>query len=146
VAFRLSEKWQAVLFAAILIVAIAVLYRAAVGFQPGAIATRVVGFVKLDIEGNGWSIHYAPIITTNNTAFGLLVEASARLGFSVANQTYQFPEGIFVTAINGTVNGEGGRWWQYWVDGVYAGVAADHQELHDNDIVLWSFSPSMEGM
>ncbi len=131
---RLSERQQAVLFAAILLAAIAGVYAMTEVLQP------------LDVRGAGWSIHYAPAATMNNTAYGILSEASARLGFSLDHVTFQIPEGVFVTAINGSVNGEGGRYWQYWVNGVYGDVAADHKALNDGDVVLWSFSASGEGM
>ena len=141
----LSERHQAVLFAGVLIASIAGLYAAAQLLQPPPVLAYVVHFVQLDVEGSGWSIHYAPTATTNNTAFALLLEASTRLGFSVAYVPYQIPQGFFVTAINGSANGGGGRFWQYWVNGAYGDVAADHQALHDNDIVLWNFAPSQEG-
>lgn len=143
---RLSERQQAVLFAAILLTAIAGLYATTEFLQPAPVQARVVGSATLDVRGDGWSIRYAPAATTNNTAFGILSEASTRLGFPVAYVTFQIPQGIFVTAINGSVNGDGGRYWQYWVNGVYCDVAADHKALNDDDVVLWRFSPSQEGM
>src|SRR5206468_12148855 len=60
------------------------------------------GSVRLDVEGAGWSIRYTPTATNNNTVFGLLLEASAKFGFTVAYITYQIPQGVFVTAINGS--------------------------------------------
>ena len=143
---RLSERQQAVLFAAILLAAIAGVYAMTEVLQPAPVQARLVGFATLDVRGASWSIRYAPAATTNNTAYGILSEASARLGFSLDHVTFQIPEGVFVTAINGSVNGEGGRYWQYWVNGVYGDVAADHKALNDGDVVLWSFSASQEGM
>ncbi len=134
------------MFAAILLTAIAGVYAMTQLLQPASVRARVVGLATLDVRGDGWSIRYAPAVTTNNTAFGILLEASARLGFPVAYASYEIPQGVFVTAINGSINGEGGRYWQYWVNGVYGDVAADHKALSDNDVVLWSFSSSQEGM
>src|SRR6266705_2826822 len=62
----------------------------------GPVQARVVGFATLDVRGNGWSIQYAPAATTNNTPYGILSEASARLGFSLDHVTFQIPEGVFV--------------------------------------------------
>ena len=145
-ALRLSERQQAVVFAAILLTAIAGLYATTQLLQPAPVQAQVVGSATLDVRGDGWSIRYAPAVTTNNTAFGILSEASARLGFPLSYAIFQIPQGVFVTAINGSVNGEGGRYWQYWVNGVYGDVAADHEALHDGDVVLWSFSASQDGM
>lgn len=143
---RLSERQQAIVFAAILIPAIAGLYATTQILQPIPVQASVVRLVHLDVEGVGWSIQYAPLSTNNNTAFGLLLEASAKLAFPVKYVWYQIPQGVFVTAINGSVNGEGNRYWLYQVDGAYPNLAADHQALHDDAIVRWSFSSAQEGM
>jgi len=145
VAVRMSEKQQAILFAAVLIAAIAGLYATTLLLQPVPVQASEVHFARLDVEGVGWSIQYAPVTTNNNTAFGLLLEASAKLAFPVAYVWYQIPQGVFVTAINGSVNGEG-RYWLYQVNGVYPNIAADHRALHDDDVVRWSFSTAQEGM
>jgi hypothetical protein len=145
VAIRLSERRQAVLFAAILITAIAGLYAATQLLQPVPVSTYVVHLTQLEVEGSGWSIRYAAIATANNTAFGLLHEASTRLGFSLTYVPYEIPKGVFVTGINGSVNGQGGRFWQYWVNGQYANLAADHMALHDHDVELWKFIAAMDG-
>lgn len=143
---RLSERQQAIVFVAILIAAIAGLYATTQLIQPVPVQASAVHQVHLEVEGGSWSIAYAPLATMNNTALGLLLEASAKQGFPVAYVWYQIPQGVFVTAINGSVNGEGGRYWQYWVNGVYGDVAADHKALHDDDLVVWSFSSSQGGM
>src|SRR5688572_13324595 len=144
-AFRLSERVQAVVFVAILIAAIAGLYAAAEMLQPDPVTTSLVRSVRLDVQGNGWSILYRPEATTNNTAFDLLVEASVRLGFSVDYAHYEFPKGVLVIGINESMNGNGGRYWQYWVNGVYGPVAADHRGLRDGDAVIWRYTVSQEG-
>ena len=143
---RLTERAQAVLFAAVLMTAIAGLTGTAILLQPAPVSVHAVGSVRLDVEGAGWSIRYTPTATNNNTVFGLLLEASAKFGFTVAYLTYQIPQGVFVMAINGSMNGEGGRYWQYWVNGAYGTIAADHAALHDHDVVLWNFSASVEGL
>lgn len=144
-AFRASERVQAVLFVAILVGSIAGLYATAQSLQPAAVPRYNVHLVKLAVQGEPWAIDYRPIATANNTVFKLLREASAKLGFSLAYVPYQIPQGVFVTAINGSANGEGGRFWEYWVNGVYGKVAADHQGLQDGDVVLWKFSIPQEG-
>ncbi len=145
-ALRLSERQQAMVFVGILITAIAGLYATTQLTQPVPVQASAVHLVRLDVDSGGWSIAYAPLATMNNTAFGLLLEASAKLGFPVAYIWYQIPQGVFVTAINGSVNGEGSRFWLYQVNGVYPSLAADHQALHDDDVVRWTFSASQDGM
>ncbi len=137
---RLSERVQAVAFVAIVIVAVAGLYAVVQALQPAAVQTLVIRHARLDVQGEGWSIRYEPVATTNNTAFAILREASVALGFSLTYVPYEIPKGVFVTGINGSMNGDGGRYWEYWVDGSYGTVAADHQGLHDGDMVRWIFS------
>lgn len=143
--FKVSERVQAVLFVAILVGAIAGLYATAQSLQPAVVPRYNVHLVKLNVQGEPWTIAYRPIATANNTVFTLLREASAKIGFSFAYVPYRMPDGVFVTAINGSANGDGGRFWEYWVNGVYGKVAADHQGLQDGDVVLWKFSIPQEG-
>lgn len=140
----MSERVQALVFVAILVTAITGLYAIAQQSQPRPVVAAEARLVSLDVEGDGWSIHYRPSVTVNNTAFGVLREASAHLDFSFTYQVYEVPPGVFVTEINGSVNGEGGRYWQYWVNGTYESVAADHRGLQGGETVLWRFSIPME--
>src|SRR5437899_10789815 len=141
----MSEKQQAILFAAVLIAAIAGLYATTLLLQPVPVQASAVHFVRLDVEGVGWSIQYAPVTTNNNTAFGLLLEASAQLAFPVTYVWYQIPQGVFVTAINGSDNGEW-RYWQHQVYGLYPNIAADHRALHHDTVLRWSFHTAKEAM
>jgi hypothetical protein len=141
----MSERLQAVVFVAILVAAIAALYATAELLQPAAVRSDTVHLVTLEVRGDGWTIHYRPAATANNSVFGILREASTHLGFSLTYVPYEIPQGVYVTSINGSANGDGGRYWQYWVGGTYGTVAADHQGLQDNDLVLWKFSIPMEG-
>ena len=141
----MNERRQAILFAVLLIPAIAGLYAATQLIQPAAVQPSVVHAVHLEVLGVGWTISYDATLTTNNSVFSLLLEASGALGFPVAYVPYEIPRGMFVTAINGSVNGEGGRYWQYWVTGAYGDVAADLEPLHDHDAVLWKFVSSAGG-
>ena len=141
----MNERRQAILFAVLLIPAIAGLYAATHIIQPAGVQPSVVHAIHLEVLGIGWTISYDAIVTTNNTVFSFLLEASDTLRFLVAYVPYEIPRGMFVTAINGSVNGEGGRYWQYWVSGAYGDVAADLKALHDHDTVLWRFVSSVEG-
>ena len=142
---KLSERQWAILLVGILVAAIAGLYATTLAIQPPEVPPAVVRSVHLVIEEPGWSIRYDPASTTNNSAFSLLIEASSRLDFPVRYLTFQIPQGVFVTEINGSANGEGDRYWQYWVNGVYADLAADRTGLHNDDVVLWRFAIPQEG-
>ena len=142
---RLSERHQAILFVVVLAIAIAGTFRLTLALQAPAVLSVGPIRASLVVDGDVWRIEYLDVATTNNTAFGILLEASERLGFEVRWTTYAIPPGVFVTAINGTANGAGGLGWQYWVSGAYGRVAADRQEVVDGEVVLWRFAVGQEG-
>lgn len=142
---RLAEWHKALIFVAALSVTVAGLYAYVQASQPPRVQPQGVRGVHLTIDGGSWRIDYAPAETTNNSAFAILMEASEAFGFPVEYVRYTIPDGVFVTAINGSRNGEGGRFWQFWVNGAYGSVAADHAAIHDGDAVLWWYTSSREG-
>ena len=77
--------------------------------------------------------------TTNNTVYGLLMEASQRLHFAVVSQPYTLPAGILVMSINGTANTPSGPGWQYWVGTTYGDRAANLYPLSDGSNVTWRY-------
>jgi len=142
---RLTERQQAIVFGVALTISLAGLYGMIQAIQPPPVTSKGVLRASLVVEGDGWTMGYLDVETRNNTAFGILLEAGDRKGFSVEWVDFAIPPGAFVTAINGTVNGQGGKWWQYWVNDVYGDVASNRKELFDGDLVQWRFVVSLEG-
>jgi hypothetical protein len=132
-------------FAVVLGVAIAGVYGLAAAMQPPPVVSRGPIQVSLVVDGDTWRIEYLDVVTRNNTAFRLLLEASERRGFDVRWTEYAVPPGVFVTSINGTTNGQAQKAWQYWVNAAYGRVASDRQEIVDGDVVRWAFVVSQEG-
>ena len=129
-------------FAVALIASVGALY----GYLEATV-TRPVGtegtvVASLLVEGPGWTIRYANATVENATAFRILVQAGEALGFDVRWIAYVSPPGTFVTGINGTANGQGGLFWQYWIDGTFGTVASDRAPLHSSDLVIWRFAAS----
>ncbi|MBI4262072.1 DUF4430 domain-containing protein [Candidatus Uhrbacteria bacterium] len=48
--------------------------------------------------------------------------------------------GVFIRQIGGKKNGTEKKYWQYWVNGQFAMVAADKQVLQSGDTLLWKFT------
>jgi len=134
-----------VIFLVVVGVAIAGLYGWIQVSQPPPVRATGVTGVSLVVNGAGWSVHYGPVTTTNNTAFGILLEAARHMGFSLQWINYTLPAGVFIISINGSANGQGGEFWQYWVDGAYGEVAADHAPLSDGATVTWAFAADQGG-
>ncbi len=142
---KLSERTKAVIFLVVLSVAIAGLYGWAQASQPPPVASRSVGGVSLLVDGGTWVIRYGPIVTTNNTAFGILLEAAHHLHFAVIYDNYSFPAQVFVVSINGTANTPTGPGWQYWVGNTYGDRAANLYPLSNDDNVTWRYTANQEG-
>lgn len=145
---ELSQRTQAVIFLVAVGTAIAGMYGIVQATQPPPVPAETVRNVSLVVETPDWTITYGPVTTTNNTVYGILIEASHRLHFTVDPPTTNgsFPNEVFVTAINGTTNGQGQLWWQYWVNDVYGNTAANLYALHDGDHVAWRFTANQEGV
>lgn len=142
---RLSERTQAVIFLVALGVAIAGLYGWVQATQAPPVRPNVVVGVRLLVDGGPWQLDYGPVTTTNNTAFGLLLEASHRLHFPVVYQNYSLPAGVFVISINGIANSAGSAGWQYWVGTQYGDRAANLYPLSDGANVTWRFTADQGG-
>lgn len=52
--------------------------------------------------------------------------------------------GILIEKIGSKSNGENNKYWQYWVNNVYALVAVDTYRLKPNDVVLFKFTNSQQ--
>jgi hypothetical protein len=107
------------------------------GISTASTATRVPGKLAGNIE---LTIDYG-----NSTQL-VFPNISGETVFDILNQTAivdftQYAYGKFITSINGVVNNAGGNghYWQYWVNGELAPVAADNYVLADADQVLWKY-------
>ncbi|PKK85471.1 MAG: hypothetical protein CVT48_05265 [Thermoplasmata archaeon HGW-Thermoplasmata-1] len=91
------------------------------------------------INGYGWTVEYSNITTINATAYLFLLECASVRGFEV-NATYhaQF-DSFFVESINGSVSGDDGRYWMFYVNGVTATAGCDKTVLCDGDTVEWRY-------
>jgi len=53
------------------------------------------------------------------------------------NNNYDF--GVFIESIGGVKNGDGGKYWQYYINDVLGDVAADKKNLTSGDVAEWRF-------
>jgi hypothetical protein len=137
---HLPERVKAALLAAAIVVSAMGLILAARAFRPEAPVLTEGISVSMRIEGPDWTIDYGNNETRNNTVFLFLLEAARTLHFAVAWSNWSPPySAVFIEAIDGARNGDGGRWWVFWVDGVYANAAADLTILRGGETVVWRF-------
>ena len=50
--------------------------------------------------------------------------------------------GMFIDSINGKINGNNNKYWQYWINNEYGTVSADKRVLLSGDVVFWKFTSS----
>lgn len=76
---------------------------------------------------------------SGQTVFDILKSVTAREGLAFVYDppgTY----GVFIRQIGARKNGEQKKYWQYWVNGEFAMVAADRYTLQSGDTILWKFT------
>lgn len=92
-----------------------------------------------------------PVISNNTLTYVIIGEKSSQTVFDALkelsnggkafelkyNNNYSF--GVFVESIGGIKNGDGGKYWQYYVNGKLGEVAADKKEVKAGDKVEWRF-------
>ena len=138
----MRERPQAAVFVASWLASMAAVLAAVGAVVPAQPIASSEVRVTMVIEGPGWTIEYGAS-TTNGTAFLMMEEASANLGFDIDYVEYGWPlDDVLITSINGTRSGDiSGYDWHYCVNGRYATRGALHQVLGDGDIVLWVYAP-----
>lgn len=77
-------------------------------------------------------------VTETTTALQLLRESSRSSGFAVSEKEYA-GLGTLVERIGDFQNGDGGKYWTYYVNESFAPVGADAYVLQPGDAIEWRF-------
>lgn len=96
----------------------------------------------MKIVSSDWNLEYMNVNTENVTVADFLFECANHNNFTVKKKYWKGYKSFLIEAINGIENGEGDRYWQYYVNGKFADVGCSNYFLHDNDVVEWRFEPS----
>jgi len=95
--------------------------------------------VKIVIIGDKWRIDDNLFAYEGDTIFSILEKCSMRNDFSIEYTYYEEFDSLLIDSINNDVNGEGGMYWQYYVNDDIPMVGCDQYEVSNGDYVLWSF-------
>lgn len=64
----------------------------------------------------------------------------AKKGIALEYDNYGGEFGVLITQIGDKKNGEGGRYWQYFVNGKYATTGASTYRVKAGDVIEWRFT------
>jgi hypothetical protein len=95
--------------------------------------------VKMIVLGNGWTLEGNLIAYSDDTAFSILEELSNKNRVSFEYTYYEEFDSVLIDSINGDVNGEDGKYWQYYVNEDIPMIGADKYTVSNGDYVEWRF-------
>ncbi|MDX9893398.1 MAG: DUF4430 domain-containing protein [Patescibacteria group bacterium] len=97
--------------------------------------------VNLMIDfGTDRIVTYAATEFAQGSVFDLLKQAAQANNFEIGYQDYGGDLGVFLESIDGVANdSRSGRYWQYWVNNVYAQVGLSNYQLKPGDVVTWKY-------
>ena len=105
-----------------------------------AVMPAVVFSLMID-SGGGDIVTYPDIpLATDRNLFNLMRKVIQEDDQPFAYEEYR-DLGMLVTKIGDKKNGEGNRYWQYWVNNRFAPIAASSYVVEAGDIIEWKFIP-----
>ena len=93
---------------------------------------------QLVIDGQAYPVNNEYI--SNTTVYDLLLAITA--GNQIQLETKQYDFGILVEAIGDKTNGQGDKYWLYYVNGEMPMVSVDNYQLNPGDTVEFKFEES----
>ena len=89
--------------------------------------------------GNNQTTSYQ-VQTKNATVYSVLMQAAKTYHFPVNATYHKEYQSHYITMINSIEEGQNGNYWQYYINGKYGLVGADHQIVSNNDLIEWKFT------
>jgi hypothetical protein len=142
-----AHKFFGILFGVFVMGVLLGVFLVDTGYMPATHGVSASGEdIAVDISvdyGNGDVQSFAQeMLREGDSVLGLLDTLEVRHG--IATERRNFPGmGVFIEAIHGVRNSNN-FYWQYWVNGAYAQVAAEQYILQDGDNVLWKRTDELQ--
>ena len=95
--------------------------------------------VKIVVIGENWRVEDNVVVFNEETVFNLLKQVAKRNNFELEYTFYEQYNAYLIDSINGLENGEGGMYWQYYVNDELPMVGSDHFLVSNGDVVKWVF-------
>lgn len=91
-------------------------------------------------DGEGTSKIITATFVKGMTAFSLLKQEVEKLPLALKTKNYN--TGVFIEAIGEKENGQGGKYWLYYVNGSLPMISSDKKEIKAGDKVEFKFEKS----
>jgi len=95
--------------------------------------------VKLVVIGDKWMIKDNIFAYEDETVFSILEEFTDRNSISLETTYYEQFDSVLIDSIGINQNGEGSKYWQYYVNGDIPMVGCDKFNIFNGDIIEWRF-------
>lgn len=95
--------------------------------------------VKMKVSGDGWIIVDNIIAYDDDTVFSILEKYSMRNEILFKYTYYSEFDAMLINSINEDINGEGGKYWQYYVNKDIPMIGADKHAVKNGDYIEWKF-------
>jgi len=95
--------------------------------------------VTIVIHGDGWTVTDHVVVYAGDTAFSVVKRSAERHALAFKYTYYASFDSTLIDQIGDTANGNGGKYWQYYVNGELAMVGCDKCEVSNGDSVQWRF-------
>jgi len=89
-------------------------------FAPDAEGKRYVNDVSLSIVSPYWNLSYHTQNTSNISAATFLIEVTQYYNITVEKEYWPGYDSFFITTLGNLTNGMNDRYWQYYVNDIYA--------------------------
>ena len=93
--------------------------------------------------GNGTLKTFERSLSPNETMLQLLTDAAKESGIGLETKNYG-SLGVLVVQIGQMKNGDGEKYWQYWVNNIAPPLGADKYIVQPGDVIEWKFIKSQE--
>lgn len=95
--------------------------------------------VTLIIDYGNNQVDTYQIQTKNVTVYAVLMQAAERYQFPVNATYHDAYQSHYISMINSVEEGKNYSYWQYYINGEYGIVGADHQIINNDDVIEWKF-------
>jgi hypothetical protein len=95
--------------------------------------------VVLVINGEGWNLKENVVAYEDDTVFSLLQRSLLRNDITFEYTYYEEFDSLLIDSIFDDVNGDEGKYWQYYVNGDLPIVGADNLRATNGDTIEWRF-------